>query len=182
MYLLTVSIFSLLGSYIYDDIHYENYINKLPTSNYQFNFDNFYNSLLLCLSTYQGVSWEYLMLEYETVDTTKVSRWLSNFYFILGFFICNTVMMNLFLLTIIMKYDQFHSKEENPILKFTEIFDSFQAAWIKLSVDKGMRIKALALLKLLEETYKNIDDINVDIISEFKKLDTNYLASLDILQ
>jgi len=154
------------------------YEEDLPTSNFQYNFNNFFTSLLLNLSTYQGVSWEYLMLEYARVNENSVAPWASNVYFILGFFFSNTVMMNLFLLTIIMKYDQFHSKEENPILKFIDLFEIFQSAWSNLAIDHGMRMKSLTLQKLLETTYENELDYKLDI----KKLDAKYISELEVLQ
>lgn len=58
-------------------------------------------------------------------------------------FITNTIMLNLFLLVTLQQYEDFHSKESNPIEKFNGILTSFKKAFIPISTekDKGHRIK-----------------------------------------
>jgi hypothetical protein len=161
MYLLTVLIFSLLGCYIYNKIQYKDYINKLPTSNELFNFDNFFQSFLLNLSIYQGQSWEYYILEYSNVNRELIDGWVAYVYFSMSYFFCNTIMMNLFLLIIISKYDTFHRKEENPILKFEEMIEVFQIIWSKYSDDGGQILK----LHKLDDCLKDIFESNEEKIS-----------------
>lgn len=60
---LIFCIFAIVGCYLFNGISYYKYPNKFAYYNQYFNFDNFYNSFLLCFRSVTGENWPLLMIE-----------------------------------------------------------------------------------------------------------------------
>ncbi len=151
LYLLAIFLFSLLGCFIYKDVQYKDYTDHFSTVTRFFNFDDFYRGFsLIFLSSYD--SFEVFMLEYMYAVNTKMNHFVTVVFFICYFFFCFVIMLNLFLLIIIMQYDEFYQKKENPIDKFENIFKIFNRYWAEFVEEGGsaMMIKSSKLKKLLE--------------------------------
>jgi len=93
-------------------------------------------------------------------------------------------MLNLFLLIIIMQYDEFYKKKENPITKFENIFKVFNKYWTKFIEKKQspMRIQSKKLVRFLEtiETNGPKENLGKD---ELKVLSTKlFIIDLKLLE
>jgi len=60
---LIFCIFSIVGCYLFNEISYEKSPEKFENYNQYYNFDNFYNSFILCFRTATGENWPMLMVE-----------------------------------------------------------------------------------------------------------------------
>ena len=173
--LLVLSIFSVLGSYLFT---FDYYLNKNSFDNYNenFNFNNFYHSFLLVFRTTTGEDWPSILKElvncniFNVVDKNSVSPIVTYIFFFAMNFCTNLIMMNLFLLVTLNQYDEFINKTENPIEKFRKITTAFKNSWKLYSsnLDMGHRIKKINLndfimtfnIEFLEKVKDSIDNCN----------------------
>ncbi len=158
------SVFAILGCYIYPDIGYEQYKDSFDVVNEFYNFDNFYFSFILVIKVATGESWPIVMLEFSRVNPQLIDPGVSLVFFILLTFCCTVILLNLFVLVILQKYDEFKGKEDNPIERFNEIAFYMKKTWNKFSSieDEGTRINMLMiaefLLNLEGELVPNLED------------------------
>jgi len=60
---LIFCIFAIIGCYLFSGITFTGNENKFAIYNQYFNFDNFYNSFLLCFRSVTGENWPLMMIE-----------------------------------------------------------------------------------------------------------------------
>lgn len=60
---LIFCIFSIVGYYLFNEVSYEDHPEKFAYYNQYYNFDNFYNSFILCFRTATGENWPMMMVE-----------------------------------------------------------------------------------------------------------------------
>ncbi len=182
LYLLSIFLFALLGCFIYKDIQFEEYKSSFSSVTRFFNFDEFYKAFtLIFLSSYD--SFEVFMLEYMYTKPTRLNIFITIAFFISYFFICFILMLNLFLLIIIMQYDEFYKKKENPMDKFENIFRFFNKYWSQfIEKDCPMRIQSKKLKYLLETLEANGPRENIGK-DELKVLSTKlFIFDLKLLE
>ncbi len=162
LYLLTLFIFSLLGCFLFKDLSYRNNKYLFTTVTEFYSFDNFYNAFCLILLSWYD-NYEVFMLEYMHADRNVIEPVVVAIYFIAYYFFCFIIMLNLFLLVIIMQYDEFYHKKENPIEKFDNISRVFKKYWAKNIIEGGseLRIKSNKLKNFLESFSKNCTKENL---------------------
>ena len=161
LYLITIFIFTILGCFIYKDFGYQKYKDKFVIITNHYNFDNFYNAYVLLLLSMND-NFEVFMMEYMSLKTEFTHDFLTVIYFWVYFFFCFIIMSNVFLCVIIMQYDEFYAKKENPIEKFKKISDFFRLYWSENIETDGtlMRMRSINIKKFLErfENHKPDED------------------------
>lgn len=60
---LIFCIFAIIGCYLFNGVSYEGNEDKFSQFNQYFNFDNFFNSFLLCFRSVTGENWPLMMIE-----------------------------------------------------------------------------------------------------------------------
>jgi hypothetical protein len=180
--MLLFFIFSIMGCYLFEEVTFSKYSKKYYYVNEYYNFDNFYNAFLLVFKATSGESWPNMMLEYSTVEPIVVGSYVSIAYFVGMIFLCAVIMLNLFILIVLQQYDEFHSKDENPIERFSEMLDTFKPQCNKLSStqDNGIRMDNIKINTLLE-TIRKTDlaiEIGIDKDSKSKFQESVYQEKL----
>ena len=161
-----------MGCYLFDQIKFSEYSHLYKLVNEYYNFDNFYFAFLMVFRVTSGESWPLIMLEYSKINNNLVGDYVAYVYFIATVFICDIIMLNLFVLVVLQQYDEFHSKEENPIQSFEELIANFKEVWNKYSLpkDNGERIKNIHITELL---IKLKGDLKIEYYEELKKKETS---------
>jgi len=161
LYLITIFIFTLLGCFIYKDYGYLKYKNYFVAITDHYNFDNFYQAYVLLLISMND-NFETFMFEYMNVEKQFAHQFITVIFFWIYYFFCFIIMFNVFLCVIIMQYDEFYAKKENPIEKFKKISDFFRLYWSENIETDGtlMRMRSINIKKFLErfENHKPDED------------------------
>ena len=162
LYLLSLFIFSLLGCFVYRDLNYDKNKELFTTVTEYYSFDNFYNAFTLILLSWFD-NFEIFMLEYMWAKPDIIDPLITVLYFVAYYFFCFVIMLNLFLLVIIMQYDEFYQKKVNPIEKFDNISRVFKKYWVRHLEKDGcsIRIKSNKLKTFLESFEKNASKENL---------------------
>ena len=94
-------------------------------------------------------------------------------------FITYAIMLNLFTMVTIQQYEEFNSKDENPIEKFEDLITYFKESWNKFSAykDKGYRIKNANLVYFFNELQGELSNGYFRDIDNIKQ----YINDLNIL-
>lgn len=171
--ILFLSIFAVIGCFLFKEITLDKYGEQLSYINDYFNMRNFIYSFMFSFRLATGEDWPSIMAELANIDYKAVSSLTSYMFFISLNFFTQVIVLNLFLLNTLQIYDEFHLKEENPIEKFNECFQNYRLVWNSFSsVDnKGAKIKFIYLPSILR-------GLNPELWS-FKKeiIDTNNLKN-----
>jgi len=183
LYLLSLFIFSLLGCYLYKDLSYQKNKKLFSSVTDYYNFDSFYNAFSLILLSWFD-NYEVFMLEYMYADTVKIQPLSTVIFFISYYFFCFIIMLNLFLLVIIMQYDEFYEKKFNPIEKFENMSRVFKKYWVKYIDEDGspFRIKSNKFKTFLESFEKNASKENLprrELVVSTKKI---FIFNLRLLE
>ncbi len=96
----------------------------------------------------------------NVVNKNKVSEMTAYFYFIIMNFMTYTIMLNLFTMVTLQQHEDFVSKDENPIEKYSEMIQHFKLSWNKFSIDtdKVSRMKS-----------NNLNDFFLDLEGDLSK-------------
>ena len=124
------------------------------------------------------------MMEYAMMHKNSTDYSIAIAFFIGYYFFCFVIMLNLFLLVIIMQYDEFYQKKENPIEKFENISKVFRKSWSKFIEKDGVpiRIKSYNIKSFIEYLQKYIIKERLpkdNLIVSSKKM---FIFKLNLLQ
>ncbi len=164
LYLLSVFLFSLLGCFVYKDIQYSSLKEKFTNVNEFYNFDDFHRAVIIVLhSSYEN--FDYYLFEYIHANYTDSNNVFSTSYFFFYHFFCFIIMLNFVLLVIMMQYDEFYNKTENPIDLFEHISKEFKRNWHELVLVKDQD-QSEDLMKINRNKIKTF----------FEKIEKDYTA------
>ena len=166
--------------FIFKDITYDLYQDKFKITTDHYNFDNFYQGcVLIFISLFDAH--ELFLFDYMYVKDDKSYQVITVLYFWAYFFFCFTIMFNVFLLVIIMHYDDFYAKKENPIEKFNNISRFFRKYWSENIESDGtlMRMKSINIKNFLER-FENQNMSDDFLAREELKVSSNLLFIFDI--
>jgi len=178
---MTIFIFALLGCFIFKDINYVNYADTFSTVTDHYNFDDFYRAFVLIFISLID-AFELFLFDYMSVKSDdKLFSFLVVVYFWIYFFFCFIIMFNVFLLVIIMQYDDFYAKKENPIDKFNKISTFFRKYWSENIESDGtlMRMKSINIKHFLER-FENLGYNEEFLPREELTVNSNLLFIFDI--
>lgn len=169
--LLIMFIFAIIGCYVLGDIHYTDYKDIFSAASDINNFEDFYKAFMV-LFIISCDSYIDFTFDYMNARTDPVDKFFVAVYFIACFFFCFLLMLNLFLLIIIMQYDDFYQKKQNPLEKFERISNVFIKVWSEFVEDDDnlMSIKNIKVKKFLEllEKHQDIKNFTLDEQREIK--------------
>ena len=165
--------FSLLGCFLFKTTTFLSNSEHFYAVTEHYNFDDFWRGfMLIFLSSFDSI--EVFMLEYMNLNPTGAHIFKTTAFFISYFFVCFILMLNLMLLIIIMQYDEFYQKKENPIEKFENIARVFNKYWSFQTKGDKNRIKANRIKNLLESFEENYikedlakNELNVESSDKF---------------
>jgi len=123
-------------------------------------------------------------MEYARITPYSLDYSIAIVFFIGYYFFCFVIMLNLFLLVIIMQYDEFYQKVENPIEKFENMARVFKKSWSKFIEKDGdsHRIKSYNIKRFIESLLENRIKEGLpkqDLLVSSKKV---YIFKLNLLQ
>lgn len=150
---VSLSIFSIIGCFIYSDLKYNDQTNDYAFIDSYFNFNNFFHSFLLNFKMATGENWPEIMMEFIGSKEVNVSTVITYLYFILQNFLSQIIIMNFFLMSILQSYDEFNLKECNPTDRFNEYLDDFKSNWNIYcdEIDLGEKMKYYKLPQLINK-------------------------------
>ena len=186
LYVLSLFSFSLLGCFIYKDASFKVFQSKFSFATEFYNFDDFYRGFSLILLSFCD-TYELFMMEYARINQAKINYTISILYFMSYYFFCRLIMFNLFLLVILMQYDEFYQKNENPIEKFEKMARVFKKYWSKFIKEEGCskRIKSYhikGLLDIIQENRKEENLVREELLMvTSKKKIQMYILKLNLL-
>lgn len=140
---LVYFIYSVLGVFLfkYSDFEDEDYKNEY------YNFNNFFNALVLLFRASTGEDWPMFMFVYKEYNNA-----LSTVAFFFSYIMLTTfIVINLFMLVVVQEFEENYFNEMNVRSKFELLSDGLQTVWSKFTVDsKGESIKSSRLQEFFQ--------------------------------
>ena len=187
--LLIFCMYAILGSFVFGTITTGKVIDDYT------NFQNFGYAMLLLIRISTGEDWHTIMYDCEPSSNClhKEDRCGSNwaqFYFYSFMWICNFVLLNLFVLIIITLFEKNYLSADNIMYTFKGNMDLFKRCWGKYAyLEGGMRIHEDQLMEFFLDlpggiglSHSTFLEIRREILlMDLRKDDDGYISFNELL-
>ena len=188
---LIFCMYAILGSFMFGAIAKGEVMDDYT------NFQNFGYAMLLLVRICTGEDWHTIMYDCEPstncsdpeLNSTCGSSW-SGVYFYSFMWVCNFVLLNLFVLIIITLFEKNYMSDDNLMYSFKSNMDIFKRNWGKFArADGGMKIHEDQLMEFFLElpnqlgmSHSNLVELRREILfMDLRKDDAGYIGFNELL-